>query len=145
LTGSSTTGLILPINGMLEELRLPSTINTINIESHPKLTADKFSVGTYDYGTATKIGEGNGYINDYSGITHLYVVDTPINTYDIITTPRSSLEAYHLQNIHWDITAVNELYCEVSEEEFKANPSEHYYYYDSRQQQYTDYIFTNYP
>jgi hypothetical protein len=96
LTGSSVGNVTLPINGMLEELRLPTTVTQIRIESHSGLTEDKFSIGTYDYGSANKIGEGNGYKNDYSRITSLYVVDTPINTYDIIVDEHSSLADYYL-------------------------------------------------
>ena len=145
LTGSSTGGITLPINGMLEELRLPNTITQIRIESHTNLKADKFSIGTYDYGNATKIGEGNGYVNDYSKITSLYVVDTPIDTYSIVTTPKSSLTSYYLQNIQWEITTPNSMYVLVTKEEYDNNIASAYYYYDSAQHDYLLYSGTFYP
>ncbi len=127
LTGSRVGNVSLPINGMLEELRLPPTVKTVKIQSHSNLTEDKFSIGTYDYGSASKIGEGVGYVNDYSSITELYIVDTPINTYDIITTEKGSLTGYYLQNTSWHITAANEMYCMISSDYYNENPTEPYY------------------
>jgi hypothetical protein len=49
LTGSGTTSLTLPVNGNINELRLPPTIISLNINNHP-LKNEKFSIGTYHYG-----------------------------------------------------------------------------------------------
>jgi hypothetical protein len=65
ITGSSPSSLTLPANGVLRELRLPTSLPTLNIDSHQYLTAENFSIGTYDYGSSNEIGKGNGYVNDY--------------------------------------------------------------------------------
>lgn len=136
LTGSSTTGVSLPINGVLDELRLPTTTTQIKIISHPNLRDDwvdddgnphGFSLGTYDYGTASKIGEGKGYVNDFSKITELYVVDTPINTYPMVIDSTNTLTGYYLQDIDWTITEANEMYCKLAKKDFEAGKS--YYEY----------------
>lgn len=136
LTGSSTTGISLPVNGVLDELRLPTTTTQIKIVSHPNLRDDwvdedgnphGFSLGTYDYGTASEIGKGNGYVNDFSKITELYVVDTPINTYPMVIQSDKTLTSYYLQGINWTITEANEMYCKLDKKDFEAGKS--YYEY----------------
>ena len=136
LTGSSTSGVSLPVNGVLDELRLPITTKQIKIVSHPSLRDDwfdedgnphGFSLGDYDYGSASKIGEGNGYRNDFSHITELYVVDTPINTYPMVIQSDKTLTGYYLQGIDWKITEANEMYCRLAKADFVSGQS--YYEY----------------
>lgn len=56
LTGSGVSGVTLPTNGLLTELRLPPSVTTIRIEGHGSLTDRGFSVGTYDYNGEDTIG-----------------------------------------------------------------------------------------
>lgn len=128
LTGSSVTSVTFPINGTLKECRLPTTTAKIKLISHQELTDSGFSIGTYDYGSAEEIGKGNGYVNDFSNITELYVVDTPINTYPMILDSTKTLTGYYLQGFNWEITEANSMYCKVSKDEF--NSSNQYYRYD---------------
>ena len=49
LIGSSTSNLILPVGGILEELRVPPTVKNLIIDSHSGLTNEKFTYGFYEY------------------------------------------------------------------------------------------------
>lgn len=135
LTGSGVTGITLPVNGMLSELRLPTSVTSIKIDTHTSLT--NFSLGGYDYGTGTKIGEqdenGNllgSYQNNYSNIQKLYVVDTPIDTYEMVRQA-GDLSEYYLKGIDWTITADDTQYCVRNASYFDKHPDLDYYYYDS--------------
>lgn len=158
LTGSGVSGVILPTNGLLTELRLPTGVTLIKIEGHGNLTDRGFSVGTYDYngrdniGEYTKVGrltreefeanadiyfinkgteekpdyefapkeyrdtyeyytEVGSYVDDFSHVEKLYIVDTPINTYRILQEA-SGLTDYYLENVEWNINAVeSDKYC----------------------------------
>lgn len=103
LTGSGTTSIKLPINGLLRELRLPVSVTKLNIDSHQYLTDENFSIGSYDYGTAEEIGKGNGYVNDYGRLRDITIINTPINTYNMLINA-ISLESYYLQGFTWDIS-----------------------------------------
>lgn len=115
LTGSGITGLSLPENGMLEELRAPASLVGLKLHSFPALT--KFSMGDYDYAAAgtDKIDDTKPqyYTSNYNSLITLDIVDTPIvDTYNIIlNAPR--LQYYNLQNINWTITANDTKYCPV--------------------------------
>jgi hypothetical protein len=74
-------------------------------------------MGPYEYDTTLdikdqKIGAGNGrYINNFSSIANLKVVDTPINTYEIVRGA-PSLETYYLHGIDWTLNEVDpDTYC----------------------------------
>lgn len=116
LTGSGVNALTLPTGGMITELRIPASIGALTIESHEGLTAENFSMGTYEYDASLpyadiKIGNGNGkYVNDFSHLTSLKVVNTPIDTYEIVTNA-GNLEGYCLRNINWNITKNDTQYC----------------------------------
>jgi hypothetical protein len=117
LTGSSTTDLTLPQNGLLKELRLPTTITSLKIVSHPYLT--DFSLGRYSYGPDKKIGgEGGSYINDFSKLKTVWVENTPIDTYEIVRNA-GSLDSYYLHDVDWHITEDDTQYCAVA-----GNPGE---------------------
>jgi hypothetical protein len=104
LTGSSTTGINLPTNGLLKELRLPITVTDLKIISHPYLENSKFSLGGYNYGPDRMIGgDGGAYVNNFSRIKSLWIENTKINTYDIVRNA-GSLESYYLPDIDWTIT-----------------------------------------
>ena len=102
LTGSGTTSIKLPVNGLLKELRLPVSITKLNIDSHQYLTTENFSIGAYDYGTAEEIGKGNGYVNDYGRLRDVTIINTPIDTYNMLINA-ISLESYYLQGFTWNI------------------------------------------
>lgn len=105
--GSSATSIELPVQGVLEELRIPATVTDLSIDSHPTLKADKFTIGSFDYDT-------NSYVNDYSKLVHVNIIDTPIDSYNLIKKAlkinevqtegnRSVLESFCLQGINWKI------------------------------------------
>ena len=107
LTGSGTTSIKLPVNGLLKELRLPVSVTSLNIDSHKYLTNDNFSIGSYNYGPSEEIGKdlnvpGCGYVNDYGRLQNITIIDTPINTYDMLINA-VSLEGYYLQGFTWNI------------------------------------------
>ena len=95
------SGITLPVNGVLNELRLPDTVKTIRINSHNALNKDNFSIGTYDYLTgnsmeADKDGNRIGeFKNNYSEIDTLNVINTKIDTYTMVKDAKS-LRAYCL-------------------------------------------------
>lgn len=104
LTGSSASTLTLPINGNIKELRMPSSIRSLYIDSHRNLTNDNFSLGTYDYGSGDTIGNATGkYINDFTKLTDVCVINTPIDTYDILTNT-VVLNSYYVHGFNWKIT-----------------------------------------
>lgn len=110
LNGSSTSSLTLPPSGILEELRIPTTVNNLLIDSHPTLAADKFTIGYFDYNT-------NQYVNDYSKLVHISVKNTPIDTYEIarqavLYTPNRNLMSYNFQDVNWTIDKVEDVVIE---------------------------------
>ena len=160
LTGSGVSGVQLPTNGLLTELRLPTGVKAIQIEGHGSLTDRGFSVGTYNYNGRDNIGEFErvgqisketfeanpdtyfinvyegeenapsyefapkeykdtyiyytevgSYVNDFSHIEKLHVVNTPIDTYKILQDA-SKLNTYYLENIAWNIDVIEaDKYC----------------------------------
>ena len=133
LTGSSVSSVILPPNGMLEELRLPNTVTSLAINSHTGLTNDKFSIGGYEYSADDpRIGFGGKYINDFSRLISIDVINTPINTYEMVINA-NNLNSYRLQGINWAITENDTQYCFVSRNDATLTPEKirTLYYYDS--------------
>ena len=102
LTGSSTSNLTLPVNGMIKELRLPTSITSLTIDSHQYLTKDGFSIGTYNYGTDNKIGGNGSYVNDYTQLSEVTIINTPIDTYDMVSHA-AVLQGYYFEGFNWDI------------------------------------------
>jgi len=70
---------------MIKELRLPTSITSLTIDSHQYLTKDGFSIGTYNYGTDNKIGGNGSYVNDYTQLSEVTIINTPIDTYDMVS------------------------------------------------------------
>ena len=104
LTGSSTSALTLPINGNVTELRMPASIRSLYIDSHKNLTNDNFSLGYYDYGSGDTIGNPTGkYVNDFTKLTDVCVINTPIDTYDILSNT-VVLNSYYVHGFNWKIT-----------------------------------------
>lgn len=102
LTGSSTSNLTLPVNGIIKELRLPTTITSLSIDSHQYLTKDGFSIGTYNYGSDNKIGGNGNYVNDYTQLSEVTIINTPIDTYDMVSHA-AVLQGYYFEGFNWDI------------------------------------------
>lgn len=102
LNGSATGGLVLPIGGVLEELRIPPTVRDFAIDGHPTLTQEKFTIGTFNYNT-------NTYENDFSKLNHIYCAGVPeIDTYAIargaiLECPVLLLESYCFKDVNWVI------------------------------------------
>ena len=114
MTGSSVKTVYFPENGVITELRLPNTFDTFNIIGHTSLTNENFSIGTYSYGPDNLIGgEGGKYVNNFSSLKYLQVVNTPIDTYDVLNGAQQ-LVSYDLQNINWNITSADAQYCKRS-------------------------------
>jgi hypothetical protein len=74
----------LPVGGILQELRLPA-MSSLYIQSHPLLTDDTFTFGYYDYSAENEVYPENGHwVNDFSKLMKIQVVDTNIDTYNIV-------------------------------------------------------------
>ena len=113
LNGSGSTTLTLPPSGVIQELRIPTSINNFAIDSHPTLAADKFTIGYFDY-------EQNQYVNDYTRLAHISVKNTPIDSYGLIReavlVPKiTRLESYCFQDVNWEITDVSDVTIENNE------------------------------
>ena len=146
LNGSGVTSLVLPVGGMLKELRLPTTIKSLDINSHSGLTDDGFTIGYYDYdnGNQMRIDKDNPtWVNDFSKLTEVSIIDTPIDTYNMITQA-SSLNRYCLNGIDWTITGeelFNDQYCYSGIEiDSNDNPYKNNGYYIYKDQKYIEYI-----
>ena len=141
LTGSGVTGITLPNNGQLKELRLPTTVSVLRINSHSELTDAGFSLGTYSYDNRyNKIGEGEGYyVNDFSKLKTISIINTPIDTYNMVIHA-NSLDKYCLQGIDWTITENDTQYCARAESEVIL-PGEYYYYENGEYKLYTDVVY----
>jgi hypothetical protein len=115
LNGSSTSGIILPVQGYIEELRLPTTISNVCIDSHPALTTDNFTFGYFNYGT-------NEYVNDFSDLEHLKLKNTTsLDTYNIIKAilakdeelgSNGKFKTYCLHDFTWEIDSEDDLVIE---------------------------------
>ena len=146
LTGSGVNAITLPRGGMLEELRLPSTVTALNIDTHTGLTAENFSLGGYNYDDADpRIGYAGNYVNDFSRITSLKIVDTPINSYDIVRNA-GNLEEYCLRGVNWNVTSNDTQYC-IRHKNDSLTPEQirSYYVYDSNSKSYTLWGQDTYP
>ena len=113
LNGSGATTLTLPPSGVIQELRVPTSINNFAIDSHPTLQPDKFTLGYFDY-------DSNTYVNDYSRLAHVSIKNTPIDSYDLIRKALilpaiTRLESYCFQDVNWEITEVNDVILEGNE------------------------------
>ena len=99
-TGSALKNILLPTDGILTELRLPQTLNILKVINHVNLTDEKFTVGTCNYNAET---DTYTYTNDFSKISRLHIVNTPINTQKIVEDSQV-LAFYKLPDIDWTIT-----------------------------------------
>ena len=98
-TGSGLTAIILPENGQLQELRLPSKIVDLNIVNHQDLD-ENFTIGECSYNPET---EAYTYTNNFNSLVRLKVINTPIDTLNIIKNA-PNLSNYWLEGINWTLT-----------------------------------------
>lgn len=104
MTGSKASSAILPISGVISELRLPTTVSTFSIESHP-LKDEGFTIGSYNYDTES-------YENDFSLLSNIKIVSTNIDSYNILKgalrlnsdESNSRLLSVCVQDFNWKIT-----------------------------------------
>jgi hypothetical protein len=116
---------------MLTELRLPTSVTKLIIDSHTQLTPSQFSIGDYRYGTDNKIGGNGEYLNDYTALTDIKVIDTNIDTYSMVRGARN-LEKYCLRGVDWEITEIDTQYClRRNDESLDPAKIPSYYYYDA--------------
>jgi hypothetical protein len=145
LTGSKVSGIKLPANGILDELRLPNSLGSLEIESQIHLTKDNFSMGGYNYDEHHEIGKGGSYTNDYSQLTDLRIINTPIDTYDIVTKARN-LSTYELKNVNWEITKDDIQYCLRQPGDIPAGADlRKYFVYNQSTKEFESYDDTVYP
>lgn len=103
LNGSNPRSVTLPIGGVIEELRIPDSLTTFAIDTHPGLTDEKFTIGYYDY-------DANKYVNNYKNLVNLSLKGVPlVDTYKIargalFQTPLK-LETYAFQEVNWVLNA----------------------------------------
>jgi hypothetical protein len=106
LNGSNPRGVEFPIGGVIEELRIPDSLTTFCIDSHPTLTNEKFTIGYFDYTT-------NTYKNNFKNLAKVCFKNMPnIDTYSIarealFSTPRN-LQQYCFQDINWTLNKADD-------------------------------------
>lgn len=129
LTGSSASNIMLPVNGIIKEMRLPTTITKLSINSHQYLTKDNFSIGTYEYGSDNLIGGNGKYVNDYTYLTELTIINTPIDSYDMVSKA-SNLNGYYFEGFNWEIEGKenDNQYLKTSDAEWDSSKT--YYIWD---------------
>ena len=143
LTGSGTTSVVLPPNSVVNELRLPVSVNDLVLDNCLQLQPNKFSIGGYDYGDKMHIGdEGTNYLNDFTKLNKVKIINTNVDSYSMVRVA-DNLEEYCLQDINWDLTDNDIQYRRIGK---VANNEDNivYYYYDNEDKQYKLYD-GNYP
>lgn len=107
LNGSAVTELILPVGGVLNELRIPDTLTNFAIDSHPTLNNDKFTIGYFDY-------DANRYVNNFKNLVHISMKGVPnLDTYGILReaileNDYLKLESYCFTDVNWTVDNVND-------------------------------------
>ena len=98
--GSSITSVSLPSYGILQELRLPTTITSLVMDTQTNLTNEKFTIGTYDSTTDT--------YTDASEITltTISIEGMPqFNSYPLVKASCNHVMGYCLRDISWIVDA----------------------------------------
>lgn len=136
LTGSSTSNLVLPINGVIKELRLPTSITNLSINSHQYLIKENFSIGTYNYGDDNLIGGNGEYLNDYTNLKNITIINTPIDTYEMVSKA-SNLNSYYFEGFNWIIKGEENdtQYLTTNDDEWDETKT--YYIWDIANKKYT--------
>ena len=124
-TGTGLTSIGLPEYGVLEELRLPSTINSLKIMNQPELTTDKFTIGTCDYNVEAKT---YNYTNVLDSLTKITISNVPkYDSYNLVKNS-SNLYSIYLPDINWtisnldDLTIENDILTGIKILDFIGNP-----------------------
>lgn len=139
LTGCGVTTLTLPEGTVIEEMRLPDTLQTLIIKNQNFLTKDNFSMGHYNYGAdLTNITDKTRFVNTYNNLRYVQILNTPINSYEI-ATKATNLQEYQFTNVDWLAEENDAQYCSLNEADFKAGTQ--YYKYVSV---YTEYAATSF-
>lgn len=99
LNGSNPRSVTLPVGGVIEELRIPDSLTTLSVDSHPGLTDEKFTIGYFDYTT-------NEYVNNYTKLANISLKGIPlVDTYKIargaLFASVLNLETYCFQDVNW--------------------------------------------
>ena len=97
--GSLITNISLPSYGVLNTLRLPSSINTLMLNNQSQLTDETFTLGTYD-------SELDEYTNSTTAtLTTISIEGMPqFNSYNLVKNNLSTLTRYCLRDIDWTIS-----------------------------------------
>ena len=113
LNGSNPRGVTLPVGGVIEELRIPDSLTTFAIDSHPTLTDEKFTIGYFDY-------TENVYKNNYTNLANISLKGLPnVDTYKIargalFNTPLK-LETYCFHDVNWVLNKADDFeYSEIT-------------------------------
>lgn len=146
LTGSGVTSITLPVNGILNELRLPASISSLNINAHTTLTDNGFSMGGYNYNGTERIGEDGGeYTSDFTNLLSVKIIDTPINSYNIVKGA-NNLQSYYFTNVNWTATSNDVQYClRPNNENLNINNIPNYYIYNTTTKVYELWGQSDYP
>jgi hypothetical protein len=104
-TNTGINGISLPSHGVLNELRLPQTINSLKLIEQTQLNKDNFTIGYCEYNPETK---ERTYINESGNIIILYIDNTPIDSYSLVKE-NPDLQFFYLNNIDWVVEDVNDL------------------------------------
>ena len=100
--GSSVTSIPLPSYGILKEVRLPSTINTLVLNNQLSLTIDNFTIGTYNSDTKTYTMSNIGTLQTIS------IEGMPqFDSYGLVKLNANSLLYYCLRDINWNVPAAD--------------------------------------
>lgn len=98
--GSSVTSVPLPSYGILRELRLPNTINTLVLNNQTHLTIDKFTIGTYDSVSNTYTMSSTGTLQTIS------IEGMPqFDSYNLVKINAGTLLYYCLRDVNWVVDA----------------------------------------
>ena len=105
LTGSSTSSVSLPKSSVIKELRLPTSIQTLSIDSQPYLLDSGFTLGRFVYTNA----QDGYYENDYTKLLRINIRNTPIDSFTMAKQAlANNLFEYCLQGVNWEISDQND-------------------------------------
>ena len=110
-TGSIIGSPVFPVGGVMEELRLPTTVTSLKLDSHGTLNDGSniygkpgFTLGKFNYTT-------NTYENDFSKLIMLYIKNTNINTYNIVKgnyDTTKTLTNYYIEGFDWTLSQASD-------------------------------------
>ena len=103
-TGTGISNITLPPYGVLKELRLPNTINSLTLIEQSQLTNDKFTIGSCLYYPDSKT---KTYTNHSGNIIILRVENTPIDSYSLVKD--NPIQQFYLKGINWIISDIDDL------------------------------------